>query len=90
MFNPHCKNDTCSIFWPICLRYGNQENNQRLMSLKNGGGGGGRGLGTVLWTKLMTKFGLNNGHAKEVSSQTIENLRCFVVQVLVFDIRQNR
>ena len=33
------KNDACSMFWPICLRYGNQENNQRLMFLKNGGGG---------------------------------------------------
>ena len=37
MFNLH-KNDAYSMFWlrPIFPRYGNQENDQRLMFLKKG------------------------------------------------------
>ena len=48
MFNLH-KNDACIMFWlrHIFPRYGNQENDQRLMFLKKGG----RGLGTFLWIK---------------------------------------
>ena len=43
------KNDVCSMFWlrTIFHRYGNKENDQRLMFLKKGA----RGLGTFLWTK---------------------------------------
>ena len=52
MFNPHCKNDACSMFWPICLRYSNQENNQRLMFLQNGGGGGVLGSRDVSLDKI--------------------------------------
>ena len=44
------KNDAYSMFWlrPIFPRYGNQENDQRLMFLKKVG----KGPGTFLWTKL--------------------------------------
>ena len=48
MFNLH-KNAAYCMFWlrPIFPRYGNQENDQRLMFLKKGD----RGLGMFLWTK---------------------------------------
>ena len=74
MFNLH-KNAACSMFWlrPIFPRYGNKENDQRLMFLKKRVGVQGRFSGqnqqiNLPLYNLSTKFGLNNGHGRGVKS----------------------
>ena len=55
MFNLHRKNEACSMFWlrPICPRYGNQVNDQRLMFLKKGVGVWGRFSGQNRQIRLL-------------------------------------